>query len=120
MLDYNIYSNGFVIAAYHYDANECLSYAQKAYNVGLKLGDEKRMAYPAMYLTMCYNEKNMADSAKKYMALCLNYIDDYDDFTKSDVVIINTCGFIGDAQEESVNTILGYAELRKQGKIKAY
>lgn len=85
LLDYNIYSNGFVIAAYHYDTNECLSYAQKAYNVGLKLGDEKRMAYPAMYLTMCFNEKNMADSAKKYMALCLNYIDDYDDFTKSDV-----------------------------------
>lgn len=35
----------------------------------------------------------------------------------ADVVIINTCGFIGDAKEESVNTILEYAEARKQGAI---
>jgi ribosomal protein S12 methylthiotransferase len=38
--------------------------------------------------------------------------------THFDIVIINTCGFIGDAQEESIDTILEYAELRKQGKIK--
>ncbi|MBR7175686.1 MAG: 30S ribosomal protein S12 methylthiotransferase RimO, partial [Bacteroidales bacterium] len=37
---------------------------------------------------------------------------------KSDVVIINTCGFIGDAKEESIDTILEYAELRKANKIK--
>lgn len=35
----------------------------------------------------------------------------------SDVVIINTCGFIGDAKEESVDTILSFADLRKKGKI---
>jgi len=34
------------------------------------------------------------------------------------VVIINTCGFIGDAKEESIDTILEYAELRKSNKIK--
>lgn len=34
-----------------------------------------------------------------------------------EIVIINTCGFIGDAKEESVNTILQFAELRKQDKI---
>jgi len=34
-----------------------------------------------------------------------------------DIVIINTCGFIGDAKEESVNTILQFAALRKQQKI---
>lgn len=33
------------------------------------------------------------------------------------VVIINTCGFIGDAKEESVNTILEYARLREQGAL---
>ncbi|MCI9172470.1 30S ribosomal protein S12 methylthiotransferase RimO [uncultured Duncaniella sp.] len=32
-------------------------------------------------------------------------------------VVINTCGFIGDAKEESINEILGWAELRKAGKI---
>jgi len=34
-----------------------------------------------------------------------------------EIVIINTCGFIGDAKEESVNTILHFAALRKQKKI---
>jgi len=34
-----------------------------------------------------------------------------------EIVIINTCGFIGDAKEESINTILQFAELRKQDKI---
>jgi ribosomal protein S12 methylthiotransferase len=35
----------------------------------------------------------------------------------SDYVIINTCGFIGDAKEESIETILRYAEARKDGRI---
>jgi ribosomal protein S12 methylthiotransferase len=34
-----------------------------------------------------------------------------------EIVIVNTCGFIGDAKEESVNTILQFADLRKQNKI---
>ena len=42
----------------------------------------------------------------------------HDSEKKTDIVIINTCGFIGDAQEESVDTILEYAELRKSNKIK--
>ncbi len=35
------------------------------------------------------------------------------------IAIINTCGFIGDAKEESVNAILLYAEARKKKKLKA-
>jgi len=34
-----------------------------------------------------------------------------------EIVIINTCGFIGDAKEESINTILQFADLRKHQKI---
>lgn len=34
------------------------------------------------------------------------------------VVIINTCGFIGDAKEESIETILSFAGERKKGKIR--
>jgi ribosomal protein S12 methylthiotransferase len=34
-----------------------------------------------------------------------------------EIVVINTCGFIGDAKEESINTILQFAELKKQNKI---
>lgn len=40
---------------------------------------------------------------------------DYD--TPSDVVIINTCGFILDAKEESVDTILSYVEQKREGRI---
>lgn len=36
---------------------------------------------------------------------------------KSNIVIINTCGFIGDAKEESVETILSFADARKSGEI---
>ncbi len=35
----------------------------------------------------------------------------------ADIVLINTCGFIGDAKEESIQTILEMAELKKQGII---
>lgn len=34
-----------------------------------------------------------------------------------DIVIINTCGFIGDAKEESINTILSYVDKKTHGKI---
>jgi ribosomal protein S12 methylthiotransferase len=37
---------------------------------------------------------------------------------KGEIVVINTCGFIGDAKEESIDTILTFAKARKKGKIK--
>jgi len=37
---------------------------------------------------------------------------------KSDIIIINTCGFIDLAKEESIQTILDYAERKKDGEIK--
>lgn len=37
---------------------------------------------------------------------------------KGEVAIINTCGFIGDAKEESINTILQFAEAKHRGKLK--
>jgi ribosomal protein S12 methylthiotransferase len=36
---------------------------------------------------------------------------------KSDIVIINTCGFIDNAKQESIDTILQYAKKREEGKI---
>ncbi|MFO7754845.1 MAG: 30S ribosomal protein S12 methylthiotransferase RimO, partial [Bacteroidales bacterium] len=35
----------------------------------------------------------------------------------NDIIIVNTCGFINDAKEESVNTIIELAEARKRGEI---
>ncbi|RZK50374.1 MAG: 30S ribosomal protein S12 methylthiotransferase RimO [Pedobacter sp.] len=36
---------------------------------------------------------------------------------KDDIVVINTCGFIDNAKQESIDTILQYSELKEQGKI---
>ncbi|CAM3436751.1 30S ribosomal protein S12 methylthiotransferase RimO [Elizabethkingia occulta] len=36
---------------------------------------------------------------------------------KGDIVVINTCGFIDNAKEESINTILEYVELKNQGAV---
>ncbi len=36
-----------------------------------------------------------------------------------DMVVINTCGFIGDAKEESIEEILNYISLKESGKIKS-
>lgn len=41
----------------------------------------------------------------------------HDTNNESDVIIINTCGFINDAKEQSINTILHWALLRKENKI---
>lgn len=39
------------------------------------------------------------------------------DRTDADVVVINTCGFIGDAKQESIDTILRAAQLKSEGRI---
>ena len=39
------------------------------------------------------------------------------DRTDADVVVINTCGFIGDAKQESIDTILRAAQFKSEGKI---
>ncbi|MDO5294693.1 MAG: 30S ribosomal protein S12 methylthiotransferase RimO [bacterium] len=38
---------------------------------------------------------------------------------EADVIVVNTCGFIADAKEESINTILEMAEYKKTGQLKA-
>ena len=42
-----------------------------------------------------------------------------DDEDEAQAVIVNTCCFIGDAKEESINTLLSYAERRRTGAIRA-
>ena len=36
---------------------------------------------------------------------------------RNDIVVINTCGFIDNAKQESIDTILQYSELKEQGKV---
>ena len=37
--------------------------------------------------------------------------------SKAKIVVINTCGFIGDAKEESINTILEQVERKQKGEV---
>lgn len=37
--------------------------------------------------------------------------------TEARTVVVNTCGFIGDAKEESINTILGFVRAKEEGAI---
>ena len=41
------------------------------------------------------------------------------DDPEGDIVVINTCGFIQDAKEESINTILSFAQEKDEGRIKS-
>lgn len=62
--------------------------------------------------------KNTVDSERLMSQLKLNNLELTDDPCNADSVVINTCGFIDAAKEESINTILSAIELKKQGKIK--
>jgi len=63
-------------------------------------------------------DKNLVDSEymlgilKKYNYTITN------DAKDADIIIINTCGFINDAKQESIDTILEMAQLKKTGKLK--
>ncbi len=62
--------------------------------------------------------KNTVDSERLMNQLRLNDFKLYDNPDNAETVIINTCGFIEAAKEESVNTILEAVNLKKEGRIK--
>ncbi|WP_410220467.1 30S ribosomal protein S12 methylthiotransferase RimO [Pedobacter sp.] len=47
----------------------------------------------------------------------LNVEHESDKVGKNDIVVINTCGFIDNAKQESIDTILQYSQLKEQGKV---
>src|SRR5688572_22059644 len=63
--------------------------------------------------------KNMVDSEVLSGQLRANEIDVVHENKKSDhnIVVVNTCGFIDKAKEESINTILDQVELKRRGKL---
>ena len=64
-------------------------------------------------------DKNLVDSEVMIGLLGKKGFSFTDDETEADVIVINTCCFINDAKEESINTILEMAEYRKSGSCKA-
>jgi len=62
--------------------------------------------------------KNLVDSEVLVSQLKNNNIDtEHQSAKRANIIIINTCGFIDRAKEESINTILQYAEAKEKGKI---
>ncbi|MCI8317395.1 MAG: 30S ribosomal protein S12 methylthiotransferase RimO [Lachnospiraceae bacterium] len=64
-------------------------------------------------------DKNLVDSEEMLGLLGSRGYTFTDDETEADVIVINTCCFINDAKEESVQTILEMAEYKKAGSCKA-
>lgn len=62
--------------------------------------------------------KNTVDSEALAANILKNGISVEHEYNTGDTIIINTCGFINDAKEQSVDTILAYCELKKKKKIK--
>lgn len=63
--------------------------------------------------------KNIVDSEILLSQLQANNVDAFHERQKDDcnIVVINTCGFIENAKQESINTILSYAEAKTEGDI---
>lgn len=62
-------------------------------------------------------DKNLVDSEMMLGMLAKGGYEFTDDEREADIVVVNTCCFINDAKEESINTLLEMAELKKAGSI---
>lgn len=64
-------------------------------------------------------DKNLVDTEMMLGLLQKKGYTFTDDERAADVIVVNTCCFIGDAKEESIQTLLEMAELKKEGRLKA-
>lgn len=64
-------------------------------------------------------DKNLVDTEVMLGMLAKHGYQMVDDEASADIIVINTCCFIHDTKEESINTILEMAEWKKSGKLKA-
>ena len=64
-------------------------------------------------------DKNLVDTEMMLGMLVQKGYAVTDDENEADAAVVNTCCFINDAKQESINTLLELAELRKNGNIKA-
>ncbi len=63
-------------------------------------------------------DKNLADTELMLGVLQKKGYTFTDDMEEADVAVVNTCCFIGDAKEESINTLLELGQLRREGRLK--
>ena len=62
-------------------------------------------------------DKNLADTELMMELLREKGYTFTDDEARADIVVVNTCCFIGDAKEESINTLLEFGRLKKEGRL---
>ncbi len=85
----------------------------------LELGPMGPADGPRIGLVTLGCDKNTVDSEHMMAALVGHGAQVSTDVDGADVVIVNTCGFIETAKEQSVETILGACELKEVGKVRA-
>ena len=64
-------------------------------------------------------DKNLVDTEKMLGILVQRGYSITDDEQEADAVVVNTCCFINDAKQESINTLLEMAQLRENNRVKA-
>lgn len=72
-----------------------------------------------LYFVSLGCDKNLVDSEKMLALLVHRDMEVTDVAEEAEVIIINTCGFIQDAKEESIETILEMAQMKKDGQCRA-
>ena len=63
-------------------------------------------------------DKNLVDTEMMLGELLEKGYSFTDDETEADIAVVNTCCFIGDAKEESIQTLLELSKLRRMGQLK--
>ena len=85
-----------------------------------KISSQPILKKPRVNVITLGCSKNIHDSEVLMGQLRGNQIDvihEAEKLNKDDIIVINTCGFIDNAKQESIDTILQYSELKNQGKV---
>ena len=85
-----------------------------------KISKTAKQTKPRVNVITLGCSKNIHDSEVLMGQLRGNQMDvvhESDKLFEDDIIVINTCGFIDNAKQESIDTILQYSELKEQGKI---
>lgn len=81
-------------------------------------GRQERGTMNKLFFISLGCDKNLVDAEYMLGMLAADDITITDEEREADVIVINTCCFIGDAKEESIQTILDMAEYKKTGSLK--
>ena len=85
-----------------------------------KVKQEQVISKPRVNVITLGCSKNIHDSEVLMGQLRgnqMNVVHEAENIASNDIIVINTCGFIDNAKQESIDTILQYSELKEQGKV---